>query len=100
LAVVDRLFPSNPSPPFIVGRTHDEERVELRQGGPDLTVVVGFAPAGKPLSGGLEEPGPGLIEKRVHGQRSEKQKSLNQKLKSWNAEMLKLERAKADMLKH
>jgi hypothetical protein len=36
----------------------------------------------------------------VHGQRSEKQKSLNQKLKSWNAEMLKLERAKADMLKH
>ena len=47
LAVVDRPLPSNPSQPFIVGRIHDEQLVELRNGTADLPVVVAFAPIGK-----------------------------------------------------
>ena len=49
LAVVDRPFPSNPSQPFIVGRIHDEQLVEFRNGTAYLPMVVGFAPVGKTL---------------------------------------------------
>ena len=73
LAVIDRLLPVDPSQPFIVGRIHDEQGVELRNGTTHLPVVVGLAPIGKAFPRGPQECALCLIEKRIH---------TNQKLKS------------------
>jgi hypothetical protein len=66
LPVPDWSFGSmRPAKPLVTGAAQ-EQVVELRNGAPDLAMVIAFTPLSEALFGSEQEPGSGLIEERAH----------------------------------